>query len=31
MGGADAASFAISRNYGQLKTKAALNYEVRNS
>ena len=29
--GADAASFGISRNSGQLKTKAALNYEVRDS
>ena len=31
MGGADAASFAISRDDGQLKTKADLNYEIRNS
>ena len=31
LGGADAASFAISRNNGQLKTKAALNFEARNS
>ena len=29
--GADAASFGISRNSGQLKTKAALNYETRDS
>ena len=31
LGGADAASFAISRNDCQLKTKTALNYEVRNN
>ena len=31
LGGADAAHFSLSRNNGQLKTKAALNYEVRNS
>ena len=31
LGSADAASFAISKNNGQLKTKAALNYEVKNS
>ena len=31
LGGADAAYFSISRNNGQLKTKAALNYEVRDS
>ena len=31
MGGADAASFAITRNDCQLNTKAPLNYEVRNS
>ena len=29
--GADAASFGISRNSGQLKTRAALNYEARDS
>ena len=29
IGGADAASFGISRNDGQLKTKASLNYEAR--
>ena len=29
--GADAASFGMSRNSGQLKTKAALNYETRDS
>ena len=29
--GADAASFGISRNDGQLKTKAPLNYEARNT
>ena len=29
LGGVDAAHFAISRNDGQLKTKAPLNYEVR--
>ena len=31
LGGADAASFRISRNNGQLKTRAPLNYEARNS
>ena len=31
LGGADAASFGISRNDGQLKTKAPLNYEARNT
>ena len=31
LGDADAASFGISRNSGQLKTKAALNYEARNT
>ena len=31
MGGADAASFGIGRNNGQLKTRASLNYETRNS
>ena len=31
MDGADAAHFDISRNNGQLKTKAALDYETRNS
>ena len=31
LGGADAAHFSLSRNNGQLKTKAALNYEARNS
>ena len=31
LSGADAASFAIGRNNGQLKTKAPLNYEARNS
>ena len=31
LGGADAASFDISRNSGQLKTRAALNYEARNT
>ena len=31
LGGADAAHFAISRNDGQLKTKAPLNYEARTS
>ena len=31
LSGADAASFGISRNDGQLKTKAALNYEARSS
>ena len=31
LGGADAASFGISRNNGQLKTKAGLDYEARNS
>ena len=31
LGGADAAHFSLSRNSGQLKTKAALNYEARNS
>ena len=31
LGGADAASFGISRNNGQLKTKAPLDYEARNS
>ena len=31
IGGADAASFGISRNDGQLKTKASLNFEARNS
>ena len=30
IGGADAARFSLSRNSGQLKTKAALNYEARN-
>ena len=30
LGGVDAAFFGISRNNGQLKTKAPLNYEVRN-
>ena len=31
LGGADAASFGISKNNGQLRTKAPLNYEARNS
>ena len=31
LGGADVASFGIGRNNGQLKTKAPLNYEARNS
>ena len=31
LGGADASSFDVSRNSGQLKTKASLNYEARNS
>ena len=31
LGGADAASFGISRNNGQLKTKAPLDYEARRS
>ena len=31
LGGADAASFSITRNTGQLKTRAPLNYESRNS
>ena len=31
LSGADAASFGIGRNNGQLKTKAPLNYEARNS
>ena len=31
LSGADAASFGIGRNNGQLNTKAPLNYEVRNS
>ena len=31
LGGADAASFGISRNNGQLKTKAAVDYEARKS
>ena len=31
LGGADAAFFSMSRNNGQLKTKAPLNYEARNS
>ena len=31
LSGADAASFAIGRNNGQLSTKAPLNFEVRNS
>ena len=31
LSGPDAASFGISRNNGQLKTRAALNYEVKNS
>ena len=31
LSGADAASFSIGRNNGQLKTKAPLNYEARNS
>ena len=31
LGGEDAASFRISRNDGQLKTRASLNYEARNS
>ena len=31
LGGANAASFGIGRNNGQLKTKAPLNYEARNS
>ena len=31
LSGEDAAFFSISRNTGQLKTKASLNYEVRNS
>ena len=31
LGGADAASFRISRNSGQLKTKTPLNYEARNT
>ncbi len=31
LGGVDAASFGISRNSGQLKTKADLNYEAKNS
>ena len=31
LGGADAVSFGISRNNGQLKTKAPLNYEARKS
>ena len=31
LSGADAASFSMSRNDGQLKTKAALNCEARNS
>ena len=30
LGGADAASFRVSRNDGQLKTKGSLNYEARN-
>ncbi len=30
LGGADRASFSISRNTGQLKVKAPLNYEARN-
>ena len=31
LGGVDAVSFRISRNNGQLKTRAPLNYEARNS
>ena len=31
LGGADASFFSISRNNGQLKTKASLNFEARNS